>query len=347
MTELQLRANGKVFAGWTEVSISRSIEQLASSFSLTVSELWTERGETIPILEGAACTIKAGTRQIIDGYVDSSIISYSAGAHALTVQGRSKLGDLVDCSAVVAGGQFKDQTLEDIAELICAPFGISVISERLGGTAFRRFAVQEGESCLEVIERAAKAEGAMIISNDAGSLLITSGVTLKSPTILKRGDNILTGRRQGSWADRFSTYTIKSQNSGSSKWNGRHASRVVGTSDDDAITRSRPLNIIAEAQVDNAGAKTRANWERNTRSGRSQRLAYTVRGWEDGDGIWTPNTTVAVQDDFFGVDDDLLLVSALLTKGAGGEIAELELTRPEAFNVLATPPSKPRKGKFW
>jgi len=347
MSDIELRVGGDSFVGWKEVSITRSIEQLASTFSITSSELWTENDEEIPIREGSACEVWTRLHRMIQGYIDSSDGFYDANDHRLSVSGRSNLGDLVDCSAIVSGGVIKNQTLYGLISLVCQPFGISVVSEATSADKFRRFSVQDGETVIEVIERAAKARGLMVISNDDGKLVITSPGYSRAGTALRYGENILSGGRRASWSDRFSQYTVKSQNSGSEDWFGRSAAHIKATVTDETVSRYRPFVMIAEEQLDQNGCTARATWERNVRSGKSQRLVYTVRGWDDRGDIWTPNQLVSVFDPRYGIDDDLLLVTVVSSKSERGEMSELTLTHPSAFSGTATPP-KARSGKdFW
>jgi prophage tail gpP-like protein len=346
VTDLSLHINDRIFSDWTEVNIVRSLDQLASSFGLAITDLWSYDDEPIPLREGSACTIYAGTTKFLSGYVDGVQVTYDANNHNLSVFGRSKLGDLVDCSVYVEGGQFRESSLEDIATAVCAPFGISVVSERLVRGSFRRFATQESETCYETINRAAKAVGATVTESGNGNLLIPGQIRLRSSTVLEYGKNILKGSLNGSWADRYSEYTVTSQNSGSDEWFGKDASQISASVEDDTVDRYRPLRIVSEAQVDGSGASTRAKWERNTRAARAQRVSYTVRGWEDGYGFWSPGTLVPVKDRLFNIDTDLLLVTANFTKNNSGTTTTLELTMPEAYNVLATPPRQERESLF-
>jgi len=341
VTDLVLVVEGQRLAGFKRLVLSRGLEQLAAAFALTV-------GGLEPINKGAACTIERDDGLVLlTGYIGSVDDSYDGHNHETSLSGRSKMADVVDCSAVVPGGEFRNQTLEQISERLCAPFGVEVVSERMARKPFPKFAVQEAETCAETIGRAAKAEGAAISSDDHGDLVIrASGVYLSAATGLTQPGNILRGSRHQSWDERFSSYTVKSQSSGTAETYGRSASAAKATVEDAAVTRPRPMVMIAESQVGLAGARKRANWERATRAARSQRITYTVRGWGEGDGIWTPGYLVSVNDGLFGIKDELLIVSATLTKDKNGETTEIEIIRPEALDVLAEPPKKKKDGGF-
>lgn len=347
MSDLELRVDGAVFKGWKHVQVTRSIEQLASTFGVGSSELWTLKNEKIPLREGAICSVWIGFHRVIAGYIDTSDSDYDAGSHELQVSGRSTLCDLVDCSAVVSGGVLRNQTLQAIAETLCSPFGISVRMETTAAETFRKFGIQEGEAVLEALERAAKARGAILTDSPEGELVITTTGAARANTALEYGVNILAGKRRASWVDRFSQYTVKSQSVTSAGVKGKTANQVSATVLDSTVSRYRPLVLISEAEVDRQAAADRAAWERNTRSGKSQRLIYTVRGWLDGDEPWAPNRIVHVKDRRYGVDDDLLLVTATFTKGDRGELTDLTLTHPSAFDKAAGPPHSTMGVNFW
>lgn len=345
MSELELKLAGERFTGWKRVTVTRSLEQIAATFSLEVAGTWLV-GRRTPV-EGEACEIIVDGATLLTGYVDSTVVGYSAREHTLTVQGRSKLGDLVDCAAVVAGGQFHNQSLEQIAESLCSPFGIGVVSERLARPAFRRFSVQEGESCIEALGRAARANGVLLVSDDLGNLVITSGLALSAVTPLQLGVNILSGRREGSLAECFSTYTVLCQQSGDDSWLGRSAAQVSGSASDTTVARYRPFRMVADSQINRSGAAQRASWERNTRSAAAVRYTYSVPGWHDGDGFWAPNTLVAVSDETFGLSTQLLAAVVTMTKGDQGELTELELVHPDAYDVAKTPIKERNEYKPW
>jgi hypothetical protein len=68
---------------------------------------------------------------VITGYVDRVIGTLDARQHSVTVTGRSKCQDLVDCSAEWPGGQIVGSSVLEIARKLAEPYGISVECEAL------------------------------------------------------------------------------------------------------------------------------------------------------------------------------------------------------------------------
>ena len=70
MSDLRLVVNGKKYGGWKSVRVTRSIESIAGSFELDVSDRWAGQGEIWPIYEEDACRVEIDGTTVIDGYVD-------------------------------------------------------------------------------------------------------------------------------------------------------------------------------------------------------------------------------------------------------------------------------------
>lgn len=336
MSETGITVGGKTFTGWTSVSVTRSMEQLAHSFELEFVEAWTEQSQAIPILEGDACEVSLSDEQsVVNGYVSESNFDQDATSHRMTVTGGSKTIDLVECSAIYAlgKGQWRNKSLSLIAADLCQPFGITVSVKTDIGSAFRRFSINDGESVFETLERAARLRGVLLTTSGAGELVITRAGTKKVRTALQRGVNIIAGSRRGSHQNRFSQYIVKGQVSGDSDIFGDTTVTPKSTSLDSAVSRYRPLIIAAEGQEFGTALQKRADWERNVRAGRSQRLTYTVDGWEHDDGLWEPNTLVKVIDPTFRVSAELLLISVVNNKNENGTNSILELVDPKTMSI--------------
>lgn len=343
MRDVQLLVDGKAYGGWKSVRIVRSIEQLASSFVLDITEQWVGQDERLPVAEGADCVIAVDGDPVLTGYVDTVPRSYGPGAHNIGVNGRSKTGDLVDCSAIYRTGQWKQAGLLKISKDLCSPFGIAVKADAPVGAKFRKFSIQEGETVHECIERAARMRGVLLTTAPNGDLAIARAGNGRISTTLKYGVNIIGGGSTGSMKGRHSNYIVKGQAPGSDNFHGKKANQQKAEATDQAVTRHRPLIVMAEDAATAQSLLDRAAWERNTRAGRSQRVSYKVQGWEHDDGLWEPNKMVPVWDPVLMIDSELLLVSVALVVGeSDGEIAELELTGAGAFDVKPLPTPKPK-----
>lgn len=333
---LELLVDGVAYGGWLSVAVMRSLDQLASTFDLEVTERWHGQNQPVPIREGAECIVRIGDETAVTGFVDETEESYSKDSHTLRVSGRSSAGDLVDCAAVHSG-QWMNVGLLQIVSDICFPFSGIAVSASANvdlGAPFNNFALHDGETALEAIERACRMRGVLVVSSASGDIELTRGSGRRTLTTLERGVNILKGSRKGSTRERFRTYTVKAQTRGTDQSNGIAAAGPSAVVEDDSIDRYRPTIVHAEQQADAAGLEKRAKWERNVRAGRAQRVSYTVPGWRILEGnLWAPNILVHVRDTQLRIDELLSVISARLTKSADGTLADLELVRPGALEV--------------
>ena len=351
MQDVQLKIADKLYGGWLSISIQRSIEQLAGQFSLGVTERWSGQSTPWPIRPGDACEVQIDGESVITGYVDDVEIAYDAGSHSMSVSGRDRTGDLVDCSAPIKNSSWRNKTLLGVAEILCKPFGIAVRAETDVGKEFPVFRANPGDSVFTRLDVGAQARGVLLVTDGKGNLVITRASNERIPATLRLGENVLSCATGFSHKDRHSTYTVTGQCE-SGKTILRFSPdlmiapdlHITCQEDDKLIRRHRPL-IIAQSSLDNiADACRRAKWEQSVRFGRSQTLRYIVQGWQYSPGqLWPINRLVSVQDNLLGIDDDRLIAGVSFTLDDGGMRTELTLVPPEAFAILPLP-EEPDKG---
>ena len=339
-----LLVDGIRHSGWQSVSINRSIETVAGTFSLALTERWPGQETARPVMPGRPCQVLIGSDKIITGYVDDANPQYDKSSHAVQIAGRCKTGDAVDCSAVYKSGQWRNVKLETIAQNLLAPFGIGVKVEANTGKAFSSHNIEEGESAFECIERAARQRAVLLVSDAEGNLVITTARTKQTGITLIEGKNILSAEAALSWKDRYSKITVKGQAKPSDGDFGERATRGRGAATDEEIDRYRPLIMIAEDAGNGATLSQRAVWERNTRRGKGNRATITVAGWRIDGQLWQPNMLVSVTSPRLYLDNTPILIAGCQYQlSRSGTTTVLSLAPPEAFAQLATAPKKRKK----
>lgn len=334
----ELYVGTEIYGGWQRVSVTRSIEQVANSFDLEVTERWPGQSVSRPIRPGEECMLMLDDETVITGYVDDAEPTYDRQSHGISVRGRDATGDLVDCSAVHKTGQWANARLDRIAKDVCAPFKIGVKVETDVGDPFPSFKIEPGETAFECIERAARLKAVLLIADGAGSLVITRAGKTKGETALIEGRNILSARGQFSWKDRFSTYTVKGHDRialDGDAVDGHVAPSATVT--DEAISRYRPRIILADDHGNKTRFRDRAEWEKNVRMGRGLRGSITVQGWRDAQGkLWQPNTLVNVTSPLLYLNEaEMLIVGCLYTLDDTGTRTALSIARREAFDLVS------------
>lgn len=362
-----LRVGGQVYGGWKSIIITTGIEQLAGKFELSITERWPEQPKNWEIRKGEACQVEIGDDIVITGYVDVVSVSYDAQRHDIKVTGRDRAGDLVDCSA--PSTTFTGQTLLQVAEVLCKPFNIEVFDETVGGKKLTtkqkkagkkgtppkkvrvagkvpKQACQNGETIFKTLDKMARNDGVLLVSDREGGLVITrAGMAGECETVLENGKNIKEGSLEDSAAALFSEITVKGQaaapganrfdvlNSAPKGHVARKGGAVTGNSQ---VTRYRPLIIIAEQQADAKRCQQRAEWEASSREAKARKVNITVQGWrEPATGeLWEINKMVRVVCPWMRLDEWWLISTVSYKLDENGTTAALSLVSDKAFDQL-------------
>ncbi|MEW6612711.1 MAG: phage baseplate assembly protein [Pseudomonadota bacterium] len=363
---LTLKVGGSLYGGWKSVAIRTGIEQIAGSFELAITERWPHQPRDWAIPPGEFCQVLIGDDVVISGYVDTVAVSYDAASHEIQVTGRDRAGDLVDCSAPSTA--FTGLTFEEIARRLCDPFGIEVYDETVSGKKLTvkekkagkkgtpprktravgkvpKQAVQAGETVFKTLEKLARSEGVLLVSDGEGGIVITrAGLAGDCQTVLEFGKNILRASFEHSHANLYSEITVKGQAAaaGADRFDVVHASpkgtvkRRQAKTGNSQIARYRPLIIIAETQADARRCQSRAEWEAGNREAKARRVAVTVQGWREAPGgaLWRINRRVRVKCPWMRLDEWWLIAAVSYKLDESGTTAELSLVGEKAFDQL-------------
>lgn len=333
-----LIVGGERHQGWTAVRISRALDTLVGSFDVTLTERWADQPARFTLEAGSPCRVEIAGTTVIDGWIDALSPSIDAESHAITISGRDRAADLIDCSAIATPGSWTNKSIEAIVAELAKPFGVAVHVGASTGAPLKRFALQQGESVQAVIDRLCRFRGLIAISRSDGSIELTNPAKGAPRERLVEGDNILTAAASHNVGQRFSTYIVKGQASGNDQASGKTVSAVKAEAKDPGVRRYRPLLIIAEEQSTIAALETRAKWEATTRLGKAQQVTVTALGWHAPDGqLRDRNTIVAVDAPSMFVVGDMLVQQVDYLFDDRGRTAELTLVPPEAWQQMAVP----------
>jgi len=341
MPEVRLTVDGDEWGGWQSYRINLGMQQLAGAFDLRLTERWAGQDSRRALRVGAPCTLHYDGELLITGYLDNVAPTYNAEDHSITVAGRDKTADLVDCSAPAT--QWIGRSLAAVARELCAPFGITVLDQVGANVPFRSLKPNDGETVFEMLDQAARIRGVLLITDGRGNLVITRAGTERASDALRLGQNILSGAGNFDLRDVFSSYSLKGQQPGDDWLSGETAAAVLAKASDSRIKRHRPLTLIADAPLDGAGARERVTWERNVRWGRSQSITYSVQGHRQGNGaLWRPNMLTPVFDAYQFLDGEARLITDLTyILDDQGERSDLTVMPREAFDLVAQPEPEP------
>jgi prophage tail gpP-like protein len=336
--ELHLVVEGRRYAGWKSVRVTRSIEGIAGAFALDASDRWGADAPW-PILEEDACRVEIGGEVVIDGYIDKRSLSASKDSRSLSYEGRDRAGALADCSAILGKWTVYNVDVSSFAAKVAEPFGVGVsVQPGLKLERVPKVTFSPGDTALDVIRRVAEDEGVLLVSDGAGGIVITRSGTTRVSALIE-GVNILTASSEFDAKDRFQHYVVSSQVAGTDDAFGDATRSLDGASDAGVRRAERVLFLHPEHGYSIKDTKRRAQWEAITRAARAVQVTVTVRGWKQADGkLWSINTLTHVSaPNQIGIEGDMLISQVEYSVGEVGKVTQLSLVRPDAY----TPPPRP------
>lgn len=370
---LQLYLDGQRYDQWTSGEVTRDLKDFSGSFSFTFRDGEASSAAlafaSAPIQKRLKAQMKAvikiGNRTVLKGHVEEVDKDLGDGQATVTISGRDKTGDLIDCAALPDGQQaeMKKVKLEAAAKKIAAPFGLTVKAEVDTGAVFDRYAVDLGETAFSAIEKGTRSRGVLVLSDGIGGIVITRAGKTRAPADLVQPGNVLKSRGSESTARRFSKTTVRGQSeriakergnaaldataepldvgsrtdgaSGAATNNERKGTVATGSATDSDIERYRPAVYLARSKADKASAQSEADWRSRTAKGEGDELTHTVKGHTVDGSLWTVNQLVHVSDAFLDVERDQLISRTRYAEDQSGATTDITSCRPEAFDPQA------------
>lgn len=328
-----LTVGGRRFEAWKTVSVAKGIADVAGAFSLEYAERTSETSEPVRVRRGESCVVSVGGETVITGWIDAATPDFDPENRTLRVEGRDKASDLVDCSALNTPGVWRGRTLIQIATDLVKPFGLSIEAAADVGQPFRQFAIEQGETVWDAIERLARFRGLLAVSTAEGGLRFIRPGQARAGFSLRQGVELIAASAGHDGRDRFSTYVLKGQSAGDDEVNGVAAAGPRAEVTDPGVTRHRPLLIIAEEQATLSSLRDRAAWEASRRAAEGETADLTVQGWRDPTGaIWKADQLVRVVSSWLDIDAEMLIadVTFSLTPETGSTTV-LRCVPPDAY----------------
>jgi len=343
--EIGILIGDNIFTGWKKVSVSRSMEALAGSFSLSLTQSTAEIVNQIRPGCPVAVWITDGVRdaQLLSGFIDNRNTKDGPEGVEITINGRDKTADLVDCSAIVESSTWTSATLKKICDDLLKPFGLLCIDYAENLEPLEKFTIQNGDTVHAVIESTCRSRGVLPLTDRWGNLtLVNSTGQTASIERIERGYNLLSMEEKHDETNRFSKYIIKGTANTGGDGHGwdEVTTSMKSEATDTQITRYRPVIINAEGKPTNTSIKKRALWEAQVRAGRSKEYSATVRGWIQGDESstseyqpWDINHLVPVRDSIMGINQDMLITGVEFSSDDSGELTTVTLKHPDTYKA--------------
>jgi prophage tail gpP-like protein len=308
-----LEIDNAKYAGFVSLSVVSSMDTLSDTFSISANNRWI-RDYEIGVNSTCRILTEPDEEPILDGFIYG--LRPEIG-NPVSITGRDKTGDLIDCTVSGSTGEFRGRTPKQIITSLCEPFGVSVSGAE--GTALPVYRHSQNETVYDIILDLATRQGLLINSDGAGEIVITTAATTtRAPFVLQEGVNIIDGGAILDASMQHSTYTVIGQNADDNQ---------VTASVDGESPRFRPMKVINSGAIQISDAMTAAAWRQSISDGMVQSYSVKVAGIQNV----RPNTLIEIASDTLGVNGDLLIRKAVFTTDSNGSTTTLSLVPPQTF----------------
>lgn len=348
---VKLRTNGIDFEFWKSSTLTRSIDNLVGTASLTVSPLF---GQPLPVKTGQLASFIVDDAVKCEGFIDRVGATGDSSSHDITVQFRDRGQDLIDSSVPDEVKEFEGPiTVQELVQQVMNGLGINakVINQAPSITPFEEgetIAAESGQAAFDFLQDYARKRNVFLTGDGLGNIIIYKPAQVSN--VIGNLTHIANNNQNNvkSWSvdigenERFGEILVRSQDSpawdddASSGEDGVNRNAIVI---DNAIRKSRYLEIIAEQSMNDAECRARAEEEINIRRSRSLTYTATVAGFKSNKGqVWDINNLVNIQDDFAGVRGLFLIKEVSYSSDlTSGDITALTCVAPDAYKTISTP----------
>lgn len=349
-SHIHIQVEGKTrgrqgFHTFSHVQVSRHLNALGSTFSIRFPNRWilTRKGD-FDFVGGRSCRIFIRDNQIIlDGFIEKVSTGVDDQSHTIQVSGRDRTGDLIDCSPANFP-QFTNQSLFQIMQTVCKPFGIPVAGSNVDNHVFPQAKLRPGETVFSFLNRLSKQRGLLLcnIPKVGGGIQLCRPGSGSYKTARLDANNILQGTVETDMTQIFSEYNVLSQQTSPVSFldddqigQPETQTSVVGRVEDKTVQRYRPKTLMAEKTSSPAQALSRARWESSRRAAQALRIKVTVSGWLNTDNdIWRENHQVNVDYPPLGVRGRYLIAQVNYVYGAQvSQKTEISLIHKDAYRI--------------
>jgi prophage tail gpP-like protein len=334
-----LVVDGHELCGWQSVTVARSMQDAAITFSLTATNpSWgpeakaLRKGKEIEIrtTPGSGGLRPGGGDLLCKGYVDHYGARYGSGSNkVVSLSGRSKAADAIDCPPVKhKTGRVEKKTLDQVAKEL-DEFGIEWRTDQKLDP-IPKVQRRPDEPLFATIEREARRLGLMLAGQTDGSVLITRAGTKRHAGALVLGSSPVQEMSVDiNLSSKRSPVVVRGQRAGGI---GKESLRQEVQEKDASVERHRPIIIILEGDAPEKELKKRAKWERLRSSGFGTNVSAELSTWrDDGGQLWDAGRLVAIVAEPEDIDQDLTLSSVSFKQTIEtGTIASLALVDPRA-----------------
>ena len=330
MTSIELvtvSVDGQEFTAWDSVAVTAGRSTAARSFTLQCAAELGTQALAWTFAPGKLVEIRSNGDLLCTGYTDKFIPRLDAKSAGVSISGRSKSADLVDCAALDETGFFEQMTPAEILQRLDR-FGVGISSEiDLDKIDYQ---LNPGETVFSVADTLLRSQSATLSGQADGSAKIVGPPTKTMAGELIEGRDFTVGQATHDWSKRYSVYRLRGQRPGGVEDDDLEIEVIAR---DSKVPRFRPkVGVIAE-DTTLGRAKKRARQERDRSAGAGLTAGFTVQGFRDAAGVlWEPGALVWTESPFLLLRQNMMIESVAWRQGPRktGSTAALSMIDPRA-----------------
>jgi prophage tail gpP-like protein len=302
--EVTITVHGSALSGWTDVRITRRIEGCPNDFDVSMTEKYPGEADAFVVQAGDPCTVSIGDDVVITGYVDRFSRGYDANSHTLSISGRGKCQDLVDCMAEWPTGQISGDNALQVAQKLAQPYGITVSLLGDAGPTIPQINLTIGEKAFDLIERLCRFAGLLAYEGTDGNLILATGQDTAAGSGFTEGQNVQAAHVFSAMDQRYSEYLVFLLATDTLGDLGQ-GSNLSFIAKDPNVLRHRRTGLIVEAGGGGIEVtQRRATWEAARRVARGFQANVIGDSWRDSAGaLFAPNTKAPLSLPGLHLDD--------------------------------------------
>lgn len=263
---------------WESFSIEKSLSTLCGKFEFKMSSALFKKG--INFYNGKKIEIYINGIIFMTGYIENFEISLTESEYQISISGREKTCDIIDCNNVLDKNVWYNQTLLTIAKYLCDPFEIDVVTS-LQMQKINYAAIEDSETVFDFLLKLAKQQNVRLNTLQNGNIEIVN--TQSNITHYFELSEVTNSKINGSLEDRYSNYVCKSQytNNSGDPWEEKSIF-INKKATDENVLRYRS-KVFSESNMTATECQKYANWEAQNRAAKSTKFSFSYPAWtKDG-----------------------------------------------------------------
>lgn len=325
-------------AGWEGLSVEKSIDSAADGFAFSFPfDPESKNKDRFRPFGIQPVKVYADEQLLITGYIESVGATTGSNNRSLEIQGRSISSGLVDWSAgykynpnvavknVQTVFQFENVKFNDIAAAVSGPLDVKAVPN-VG--PFPDVAIEPGQSIYDFLSSLAAANGLWARTTPQGGLRFIK-IEKSAPVVdlIEGTSPVLSVTTGHDVTKRYRGYIAIADADGSPE--------VSASAEDTQMPIGKRGIKIIQPNQKSADYTQAAQFARSRALISAYSVQVSVTGWTFNNRFWTPGDTVRVKAPgafILKLSPFIIKRAAFKLDEAGGQITDLELTFPEAYN---------------